>query len=66
MGDRLRHANLAYGHKHSILLPKRHILTDLIVRHYHEILLYAGTQLVQSCIQEQYWIIGAIEMSSDT
>ncbi|GFU90690.1 integrase catalytic domain-containing protein, partial [Trichonephila clavipes] len=58
-GGRLRHANLAYGHKHPILLPKRHILTDLIVRHYHEILLHAGTQLVQSCIQEQYWIIGA-------
>ncbi|GFY26557.1 integrase catalytic domain-containing protein [Trichonephila clavipes] len=54
VGGRLRHANLAYGHKHPILLPKRHILTDLIVRHYHEILLHAGTQLVQSCIQEQY------------
>ncbi|GFS66872.1 integrase catalytic domain-containing protein [Trichonephila clavipes] len=46
VGGRLRHANLAYGHKHPILLPKRHILTDLIVRHYHEILLHAGTQLV--------------------
>ncbi|GFT68473.1 integrase catalytic domain-containing protein [Trichonephila clavipes] len=59
VGGRLRHANLAYGHKHPILLPKRHILTDLIVRHNHEILLHASTQLVQSCIQEQYWIIGA-------
>ncbi|GFQ87762.1 integrase catalytic domain-containing protein [Trichonephila clavata] len=59
VGGRLRHANLAYGHKHPILLPKRHILTDLIIRHYHEILLHAGTQLVQSCILEQYWIIGA-------
>ncbi|GFQ89636.1 integrase catalytic domain-containing protein [Trichonephila clavata] len=59
VGGRLRHANLAYGHKHPILLPKRHIPTDLIIRHYHEILLHAGTQLVQSCIQEQYWIIGA-------
>ncbi|GFV33299.1 integrase catalytic domain-containing protein [Trichonephila clavipes] len=59
VGDRLRHANLAYGHKHPILLPKGHILTDLIVKHYHEILLHAGTQLVQSCIQEQYWIICA-------
>ncbi|GIY59832.1 reverse transcriptase [Caerostris darwini] len=58
VGGRLRHTNIAYGHKHPILLPKRHILTDLIVRHYHEILLYAGSQLVQS-IQEQYWIIGS-------
>ncbi|GFV91966.1 cytochrome P450 2E1 [Trichonephila clavipes] len=59
VGGRLRHANFAYGHKHPILLPKRHILTDVIVRHYHEMLLHAGTQLVQSCIQEKYWIIGA-------
>ncbi|GIY25080.1 DUF1758 domain-containing protein, partial [Caerostris darwini] len=57
VGGRLRHANIAYGHKHPILLPKGHILTDLIVRHYHEILLHAGPQLVQSSIQEQYWII---------
>ncbi|GIY23158.1 reverse transcriptase [Caerostris darwini] len=59
VGGRLRHANIAYGHKHPILLPKRHILTDLIVRYYHEILLHACPQLVQSSIQEQYWIIGA-------
>ncbi|GIY46036.1 DUF1758 domain-containing protein [Caerostris darwini] len=59
VGGRLRHANIAYGHKHPILLPKRHILTDLIVKHYHEILFDAGPQLVQSSIQEQYWIIGA-------
>ncbi|GIY71759.1 DUF1758 domain-containing protein [Caerostris darwini] len=59
VGGRLRHANIVYGHKHPILLPKRHILTDLIVRHYHEILLHACPQLVQSSIQEQYWIIGS-------
>ncbi|GFT69740.1 integrase catalytic domain-containing protein [Trichonephila clavipes] len=59
VGGRLRHENLVYGHKRLILLPKRRILTYLIVRHYHEIILHAGTQLVQSCIQEQYWIICA-------
>ncbi|GFX30628.1 integrase catalytic domain-containing protein [Trichonephila clavipes] len=59
VGGRLRHANLVYGHKRLILLPKRRILTYLIVKHYHEIILHAGTQLVQSCIQEQYWIICA-------
>ncbi|GIY00935.1 reverse transcriptase [Caerostris darwini] len=58
VSGRLRHANIAYGHKHPILLPKRHILTNLIVRYYHEILLHAGPQLVKSSIQEQYWIIG--------
>ncbi|GFW45425.1 integrase catalytic domain-containing protein [Trichonephila clavipes] len=50
-------AFLFFTDKHP-LTAKRHILTDLIVRHYHEILLHAGTQLVPSCIQEQYWIIG--------
>ena len=59
MGSRLQHAYLVYGHKHPILLPKRCILTDLIVRHFHEYLLHASSQLVQSCIQEHYWITGA-------
>ncbi|GFY52250.1 integrase catalytic domain-containing protein [Trichonephila inaurata madagascariensis] len=36
VGGRLRHENLAYGHRYPILLPKRLILTDLIIRHYHE------------------------------
>ncbi|GFY25049.1 integrase catalytic domain-containing protein [Trichonephila clavipes] len=44
------------GHKHPILLPKRRILTDLTES---RMLLHAGTQLVQSCIHEHYWIIGA-------
>lgn len=59
VGGRLRHANLAYDKKHPILLPKRHILTDLIVKHSHEYLLHASSQLVQSFIQEHYWILGA-------
>lgn len=59
VGGRLRHANIAYGHKHPILLPKRHIFINLIVRQYHINLLHAGPQLVHSCIQEQFWIIGA-------
>ncbi|GIY63611.1 reverse transcriptase [Caerostris darwini] len=59
----LRHANIAYGHKRPILLSKGHILTDLIVRQYHEILLHTNPQFVQSSIQEQYWIIGARDTS---
>ena len=59
MGGRLRHADLACGHKHPTLLPKLHFLTDLNVTHFHEYFLYASSQLVQSCIQEHYWNIDA-------
>nr|XP_042911764.1 uncharacterized protein LOC122272314 [Parasteatoda tepidariorum] len=59
VGGRLRHANIGYDQKHPILLPKRHTLTDLIVRHYHQNLLHASAQLVQSSILETFWIMGA-------
>ena len=59
VGGRLHHSHIAYESKHPVLLPKRHHLTDLIIRHYHISLLHGGPQLVQACIREKIWIISA-------
>lgn len=59
VGGRLAHAPLTESAKHPILLPKSSYLATLIVRDYHQQTLHGGPKLVQSLIQQKWWIIGA-------
>jgi hypothetical protein len=42
---------------HPPILPKRHAVVDLIVRHYHVMSGHAGREHVHSLCRENYWII---------
>lgn len=55
VGGRLGHSTLPEEQKHQILLPKNHLLTDLIIKYYHEKALHAGTQATLSLIRQRYW-----------
>ncbi|XP_017887576.1 uncharacterized protein LOC108629432 [Ceratina calcarata] len=44
VGGRIVNSHLAYDSKHPILLPKKSHVTDLIIKHEHEISLHAGIQ----------------------
>ncbi|GBN46304.1 hypothetical protein AVEN_246835-1 [Araneus ventricosus] len=59
VGGRLRHAKLHENTKYPVILPKEHVVTDLIIRHYHLKYLHAGNQLVHSAIRQRYWILCA-------
>ena len=59
VGGRLRHAELDYGQRHPIILPKKHRLTELIIQAEHRVQLHGGAQLVQSALQRRYWIVRA-------
>ncbi|GBM20678.1 hypothetical protein AVEN_150654-1 [Araneus ventricosus] len=59
VGGRLRHAKLHENTKYPVILPKDHVVTDLIIRHYHLKYLHAGNQLVHSAIRQRYWILCA-------
>jgi hypothetical protein len=59
VGGRLRHANVPDSQKRPILLPKEHLLTNLILRDIHVNNLHAGAQLMQACLTQQFWIISA-------
>ncbi|CAB0042269.1 unnamed protein product [Trichogramma brassicae] len=43
--SRIKHANIPYDQKHRLLLPPRNFLTDLIIRHFHEIHYHADRVL---------------------
>ena len=59
VGGCLCRASLSEDAKHQIILPKRHHVTDLIVRHYHKISGHLGREYVLPLLRAKFWIIHA-------
>ncbi|MEL7341107.1 MAG: hypothetical protein AAGM67_11510, partial [Bacteroidota bacterium] len=60
VGGRLKHAPYEFDHmRHPVILPKRHHVSDVIIRHYHEMSGHSGQEHVLSRIREYFWIIQA-------
>ncbi|XP_076247806.1 uncharacterized protein LOC143187478 [Calliopsis andreniformis] len=55
VGGRLNNASIAYSKKHPIVLPAKHVLTDLIIKNEHIRLLHAGCQHVVASLRERFW-----------
>lgn len=57
VGGRLRHAPIEQEQRHPVILPKKHHVVDLIVRHFHLLSGHSGQEYVLSLIRKSYWII---------
>lgn len=57
VGGRLRHANISYGQKYPILLPKNHPYVYLIIKHVHLYYLHSSLEVTMSVIRQKYWLI---------
>jgi hypothetical protein len=57
VGGRLRHSPLPQDQKTPMLLPRHHRLTELIISSKHVEQFHAGPQLIQSLLQQQFWIL---------
>ena len=53
----MRHAPIEQEQRHPVILPKKHHVVDLIVRHYHLLSGHSGQEYVLSLIRKSYWII---------
>ncbi|XP_036150809.1 uncharacterized protein LOC118648578 [Monomorium pharaonis] len=58
VGGRLRNSELSYDAKHPILLPKHHILTELIIKNTHIRNLHAGLQGTMAATRQLFWPLG--------
>ncbi|GFS93322.1 integrase catalytic domain-containing protein [Trichonephila clavipes] len=56
VGGRLKNSSLSPIQKHSILLPKSHHLTNLVIQYFNHINLHCGPQLTLCCIRQKFWI----------
>ncbi|XP_064082740.1 uncharacterized protein LOC135198761 [Macrobrachium nipponense] len=59
VGGRIRRSDIPQSAKHPILLPKKHHVTTLLIRHEHELLAHSGRNHVLSNLRQKYWIINA-------
>jgi hypothetical protein len=57
VGGRLDNADIPYAHKHPMLLPSRHRLTDLIIDHHHLRLKHPGLNTLQANLKQEFWIL---------
>ncbi|GAA48249.1 hypothetical protein CLF_101369, partial [Clonorchis sinensis] len=57
VGGRLSYSNYSQSVKHSALLPSRHSVTALIIRHFHEVEGHCGVSQVLASTRQRYWII---------
>lgn len=57
VGGRIDNSQLSYDSKHPILLPKTNHVTDLIIKHDHEVSLHAGIQNTLYQVRTHYWPI---------
>ena len=57
VGGRLRHAPIEEERRHPVMLPKKHHVVDLIVRHYHLLSGHSGQEQVLSLIRKSFWVI---------
>jgi len=48
VSGRLRHANISYGQKYPILLPKNHPYVNLIIKHVHLYYLHSSLEVTVS------------------
>ena len=59
VGGRLQKAvELSWDEKHPMVLPKRHHVSQLIVRHYHESAAHSGREQTLCEQRRMFWIIG--------
>lgn len=56
---RNRNSRLPYNQKHSIILPKRHRFTELIIDYAHYATLHGGITLTAAFLRKQFWIVHA-------
>ena len=49
---------LSYDEKHPVILPKKHHVSQLIVRHCHESLAHAGKEQTLARTRKIFWILG--------
>ena len=57
VGGRLQWSCLSEVAKHPIILPTKHHVIDLIIRHYHEIEGHVGRMQVLAAIRRKFWIL---------
>lgn len=54
VGGRLKNAYVPFDTKHQIIMPKKHMVTSLLIGETHKLALYGGPKLVAGIIRQKF------------
>lgn len=57
VGGRTKNSNKKFVEKHPILLPRSNHVTNLILKHFHEIDYHSGIQSTLYALRQKFWIL---------
>uniref|UniRef100_A0A5S6Q0M6 Integrase catalytic domain-containing protein n=1 Tax=Trichuris muris TaxID=70415 RepID=A0A5S6Q0M6_TRIMR len=57
VGGRIGRSELPYDSRFPIILPHKHVVVDLLVRHCHERQMHLGTEHTLAVIRQRFWIL---------
>ena len=60
VGRRLKHSDLKYDAKYPVVLPGKHPVTELIIRHYHHLNGHVGVYNVLAEIRQRFRIVRGV------
>lgn len=55
VGGRLEFNPISFDQQHPVILPSKHHITTLIVRHYHELKHHVRPQGLLAFVRQKYW-----------
>lgn len=66
VGGRLQNSSLESNQRHPMLLSAKHPLSKMLARHYHEMNLHTGLQVLLHILRQRFWIIGGRNLCRKT
>ena len=57
VGGRLSYADISMANKHPAILPSKHIVTEILIQHYHAAEGHCGVHHVLASLRRSFWIV---------
>ena len=58
VGGRIDRASISFDSRHPVIIPSKHHVVELVIRHFHERDGHIGARSVLAAVQQEFWIIG--------
>ena len=58
VGGRIDRASISFDSRHPVIIPSKHHVVELIIRHFRERDGHIGARSVLAAVQQEFWIIG--------
>ena len=59
VGGRLKNSSLTEIRKHLVIILPKHVVTDIVICHYHKKSGHCGVEMTVTLLREKYWVLKA-------